>query len=228
MPSTIYSISEAILRRLKGGRPDAATGVDIREIKTAVVQNLNAMLKVGHYQGTMAGGETIPDGTMMATYLNVPVSTYQKNRATCLLPAIPIQLPMNMGLFEVRPSQKEIVDDSGYGEIVGNTDALIPMKAGDYNLALGSGLLNELGNFVGYWPVGSTVVFTKNLPLLDVDNVDIDMFVLDMSQIDDDMPLPIYPDYEEQCIETVFKKFMGNGFADPDIDNLTEKKTNSI
>lgn len=228
MPSTIFSISEQILRRLKGGRPDAATGVDIREIKAAVVQNLNGMLRIGHLQGTVAAGETIPDGAMLATYLNVPVSTYQKNKSACTLPAMPVSLPMGMGLFEIRPTQVEFTDENGYGELVGNTDAFIPTKPGEYNLALGAGLLNEMGSFIGYWQSGIQAIFTKNILVQGITAVDMDLVVMDLKTLSDFEPLPIYPDYEAACIEAVFKQFLNEGPADSDIDNLTEKKTNGV
>lgn len=221
MPATISLLADQVLRRLKSGRSDAATGITMEDLKRSVVQVLNGLLRIGHLQN-MQGGETIPDGIMMATYLNVPVSTYQKNMATCILPAIPVNLPNGMGLFEIKPSQVDIFDDNGYGNEVGNVEPFVPIKLGDYRLALGCRLITEYSGFIGFWPIGTRVVITKNLPLFDINAVDITMAVADFDQLDEDAPLPIYADYEEQVVDGVYKKFAGIPPAMPSIDNITE------
>jgi len=94
---------EQVMNRLNGGNSSAPSRTQPAYVMKLIEQVINRKLKLTHFNTQMAAGETIPDGCMIATYEKVPVERYQGNRARAFLPAIPISLPRNMGIFAVRP-----------------------------------------------------------------------------------------------------------------------------
>lgn len=65
-------------------------------------------------------------------------------------------------------------------------------------------MLGELSGLIGYEVFGSTVVFTKNLPGMNVNNVFIRLVGVDLNSVDDYTILPISSDMEAQIVQTVF------------------------
>lgn len=101
--TTKFLIAEQISVLLKGGDRSASTTMEMPVIIKLVEQLINQSLKVDYFNTHLAAGETIPDGLVLANYEKIAVEVYKKNYSRAKLPAIPISLPRNMGVFAVQP-----------------------------------------------------------------------------------------------------------------------------
>lgn len=108
MPSTKQILAEQVLNLLKGGNPGAASTIKLFDIKKAVEQQINQLLKAQQFSVNMPSGETIPDGLTILTYDSVPVERYKNILSRAKLPAMPVMLPRNMGVFHVSPAIQEL------------------------------------------------------------------------------------------------------------------------
>ena len=158
----------------------------------------------------MAGGETIPAGTMLARYgegaTKIRATTAGKVcRVT--LPAMPINLPRNMGIFHVGPISDP---DCEY----------IPMQAGQQGQVRKLVGMSTLLGQVGYWPVGNELFFTK-----DVSNEDllIILAIMDISKYDNYQQLPITEDMELEVIEAAVQMFLPRVEPNKIVDSQTSK-----
>lgn len=210
--STKRRIAEQVLRRISGGDPSAGSRVDIREIVVALGQMLAKRLQLSHFDITMGQGETIPAGTMLARYGEGAVKIRAKaenNGKVCriTLPAMPINLPRNMGIFHVGPLSDP---DCGY----------IPMQAGQYGVVKKLVGMSTLLGQAGYWPVGRELFFSK-----DVSDVDllIILAVMDIDKYDDWAQLPISEDMEAEAIEALVQMFLPRVDANKIVDSQTSK-----
>lgn len=188
MATTKYKISEQILRMIEGD-PAISSRPHINDVMLLVEQVANQLLKVEMFKVNFPEGDTIPPNCMIATYDNIPVTAY-KDVCQCTLPAIPIALPRNMGVFEIF---KDL------------WCSYIPIQAGVYVTAKPH---NLLGDQVGYEVYGSQVVFTKNL-LPTVASVTIRLVVTDLSKLGNYDLLPVTADMELQIVDTVYKMLVG-------------------
>lgn len=193
---TKYLLAERIHRMLN---PNISAKMHINDVMLMVQSVANSILKMEVFKVNMPEGDTIPPNCMIATYENVPVTAY-KDVCQSKLPAIPVALPRNMGVYEI-------------------FDQLwcpyIPIPAGIYNVAKPH---NLLGSQTGYEVYGTQVIFTKNL-LPSVSSVNMRLVVSDLSTLGDYDLLPITPDMEVQIIDTVYKMLVGVPPADRQADN---------
>ncbi|MDA3614718.1 hypothetical protein [Polluticaenibacter yanchengensis] len=207
--ATKYSLAEQVLLRLKNGRPDMATGVDIRDIIEASEQVISEVLQMSHFQN-MQNGETIPAGTSLATYENIPVET-KSNRSVAKIPVVPMYLPRNMGVFAVY--------------LDGKYDCpAIPLQTGQWNLIKCQGLINGLAGNTGYELYGREILFTHDIKKGGVDKVTLLLAVTDLSKISDFEPLPLPKNYEAGVADRLFEIFVNTGIADNNIDVTNENK----
>src|SRR5438874_13418677 len=103
MPSTKYKIAEQVKFMLEAGSNKQSAKFKMDDIMELAGQVINKLLRTTHFAVTMQQDgqkNRIPDGAMMATYENIPVTTYH-GRSRDILPAVPIQLPKDVGLFQV-------------------------------------------------------------------------------------------------------------------------------
>jgi len=100
MPTSKRKLAEQVLYRLYGGVNTSSSPVQIEDVYEAINQKINALIKAEVFSVTLASGDTIPEGLMTATYENIPVVPYGK-RSKAILPAMPVRLPRNMGVFEI-------------------------------------------------------------------------------------------------------------------------------
>jgi hypothetical protein len=182
--------SDQVLYRLYGGNPDSAAPVQEQDVQKALEQKINSKFRVRQLEN-MQMGETIPDGLCFATYTGVAV-TADGDRSKSVLPVMPISLPRNMGVFDIRY----------------NDNSFIPLQVGQRSLLKTDTLLNNLLNQVGYEPKGKTVYYTQNIALLGWTTVDMDLIVSDLSVLSDTDPLPIPASYEEELINELVAQFI--------------------
>jgi hypothetical protein len=206
MGSTKRLIGEQVLYRLYGGTNNSTNPVHLEDVYKALEQKLNAKFKVHQFDTNIAGGEIIPNGICLATYESVTVtSDGDKSKAT--LPIVPIAIPRNMGIFSVYTNEIEF----------------IPLQAGQERLLRTDELLNDLMAQIGYTPKGKTIYFTKDLTLLGITSVSMDLTVFDMSQYSVTDVLPMPADMEEEIVNELVLQFspvqpevgLNSTFAEP-------------
>lgn len=209
---TLYRISEEIMRIIAGGNPAIASKVHINEVKIAVGQVANALLKTEYLQVNLPTGEVIPDGCMTGLYENCLVTKWG-NKSRAQLPITPIKLPRGMGVWSVFPPGDP---DSEY----------IPLQWGQAGLLQSQPLINDLLGQIGYnAPGDGTVVFTKDLTLPNIPvYVSMRLVVMDISQYGDYDILPLLPEMEFQIKQEVVKMYLGEPVADKLVDPSTKEQ----
>lgn len=93
-----------IQQKLNGGSVPSAVKYEPEMIMAFIQQAVNRKLKLEHLSVQLPSGETIPDGLVLATYDNIPVSRYKDTLSRAQLPAIPVNLIRNMGIYFVGPA----------------------------------------------------------------------------------------------------------------------------
>lgn len=205
MATSRMKISEQCLLWLNGGRLPDAANVHIYEIRELVNQIGNKLLKL-QFVENMNLGENIPNGLAIAEYNNMPIVKYN-NVSKSVLPAYPIKLPMNMGLYEIFAT----------GDV---TSTFIPLQQGDIAMLASMPLLNAIFPYTGYELRGMNVVYSKDLTNNGQSSptVTIRLVVLDFSQYGDTDILPIDASQEYDIITEVCK-FYG---AEPPPDKIDD------
>lgn len=213
MATTIYRLSEEIVKMLSGGKIPVATGVSINEIKIAVGQVANSLLKTDYFQVNTRWGEMIPNGASIGYYPDVSVERW-KNKSRAKLPIRPIKLPREMGIYAIFPS--------------GESDKeFIPLQMGQWSLLQSQPLLNNLLGQVGWESYGEYVLFTKDITVPG-ENVTVDMrlVILDISLYGDYDILPILPEMEWQIKQEVVKMYGGEPIPDKTVDPSVNEQKN--
>jgi hypothetical protein len=205
--STKRSLAEQVLRNLTGGNPSAGSRWDLREIEMAIGQNISSKLKVSHFQETMVAGETIPEGLKIAVYDDNIVPVPYKGKSKVTLPAIPVSLPRNMGIFHVGPK-----DDPHCG--------YIPLMTGQYaQVSKLVGMSDMLGQ-VSYEPREKELLFSKDISGTELMIL---LVIMDINKYDEFSPLPIPQDMENQVVLEVTEAFMGRGEPNKIVESNTAK-----
>ncbi len=192
MATTIFRLSEECLRIIYGGNIPVAGKVDIEEVKISCGQVINSLLKVDYLQINGKLGETIPNGTVLGLYEDIPVTQW-RGKSVAKLPIKPIKLPRNMGCWSVFPSDQPDRE-------------FIPVQMGQFSLLQSQPLLSNLLNQTGYSVYGDQVLFTKDLTTADPNNpllVSMRLAIMDISQYGDYDPLPLLPEHEWQVKQQV-------------------------
>ena len=190
MASTKKKISEQVQRLIKGN-PIISARVHINDIKLLVEQVANQLLKADYFAVNVPDGDTIPNNCMVFAYDNVPVNTYKTTKSIATLPSIPISLPRNMGVLHV--SKTDAIDEP-----------FIPIPTSLYGIVKPQALLGDLSGLIGYEVVAGNIVFTKNLPSLNINSVFIRLVGIDLAQISDYGMLPLSADMEAQVVQSVY------------------------
>jgi len=191
MSTTKYKISEQIQRLLKGN-PSISARVHMNDIMLLVEQVSNQLLKADYFQVNLPEGDTIPNNCMVFSYDNVAVATYKSTLSKATLPAMPINLPRNMGVLHV----------SKTNEI---NNPFIPIPSSTFGIISPVALLGDLSGLIGYEVVGKDVIFTQNLPALGVTSVYMRLVGIDLSQLGNYDLLPLSADQEAAVVSAVYK-----------------------
>ncbi len=220
MATTLYRISEEILKMLSGGDIQASSNIDINEIKLSVCQVANQLLKIEHFTVNEKSGEKIDNGGVLGLYEGIEV-TSSNGKSKCTLPCKPIKLPRNMGVFGVYP---KYTTDGNYEY----DKEFIPLQMGQAALIKSQPLINDLLGQVGYECFGLDLIFTKDIKQLFPDVVlAMRLAILDFSQYDDWDILPLLPEQEWQIKQEVIKLYSTVGTADMLVDATTKQQQNT-
>lgn len=209
---TKKQISDTVLYKLAGGVPDSGFPVDERDIWSSMEDIINKMLKAQQFSVNLPSGGTIPENLLLATYEDVAVTRTSNERSKCTLPVIPVSLPRNAGINEIRPVLNLV--DSG-DRMLGNP--IIPVQAGQTFLLQADKLLNDLLGQWSYEVNGKTIIFSKDLTTYDISKVDMKLVVFSIADytINQDLPLPA--DWVSDITDTLVQEFAPvvaeNGFV---------------
>lgn len=190
--TTLAKISEQI-KLLNFGHYQTGQGPHLEELKLLVAQAINSLFKTEKIKEISGLGDFNPSGLLIVTFDDQPVYEY-KDRSAVKLPVHPINLPMDMGVWYVAPSND--IDNF-----------FVPMISGQAGLTKTVKLLNNYENRIPYERVGDELIFPKNILSggTPIEKVMIRELVSDVSQLDEYDPLPIPPDMELPVIDTVLK-----------------------
>lgn len=168
-------------------REDLKPKIERRQVNLLVDQCANTLLGLQMQQETRIGVVDVPT-CMIATYTGITAT--QTTPYTAVLPAFPIQLPLDMGVWAVRSS-------AGL--------AYIPIKTDFWDLvgSLDEGLLEDQ---VGFYVRGKTVTFTR----IPTATVDMELLIVDPALLGPYDPYPIPADMESKIVDMVVQKLKLN------------------
>lgn len=165
--------------------------IDAREMALLVRQSINKVLKLQVSESFKAGQVDIPKCSLIE-YTCAVTSDTVNNRSSITLPAIPLTLPLDMGIWSIAATSAAMTP-------------YIPLPAQDVIVFQGTNV-SALEQQVGYYIQGKKVYFTKDITLSangTITSVIVNLLVSDFSQIGDTDLLPISPEVESAVIEDV-------------------------
>lgn len=205
---TLYLIAERILRLYAGGTPTVDSGIKIGDVKHMVVDVINRLLKIETI--TMPDNQGHPTNLMLATYENISVDLDSNGETSSItLPAYPISLPLNAGVWQVAPHRSSL---SVHAEF-------IPLQFGQFALIKDFSPLVVDGRILGnrtYEVMGNKLRFPVNIRPY-TENITVRLVVSDIATLGDFDLLPLPTDYvNEVIIETL--KLLG---VVPPVEDVT-------
>lgn len=167
---------ETVSALLEGGNPSAAQKFEPRMVQAFIQQAVNRKLKTEYLSVTLPGDETIPEGLVIACYDQVGVGSY-KGLSRAKLPASPVSLRRNMGVYFVGPAVAgnitpvpvpvtSITIQAVIGQtlvVVGTTQMVIGVAAGSTTVTC-----NSFANVAD----SSFTVIRGNVPIPSIDPLD--------------------------------------------------------
>jgi len=188
-------LTESILRILKGGNIRSSSNILEQDIHASIGRHINALLKMEAVNLTYPFGTSIPTHHMIATYEDVPVVNGDCDRSSAILPATPVALPMQIGVWRISNC---------------DCDFFIPLEPGMLNVASGvnhTAMSAMLGSeLIAYEVSGNKVTFNRNSDALG-GTVKIQLLTTDIASLDDYALLPIPPDMEAMIVNLVVRDF---------------------
>lgn len=188
--TTKKKIAEQI-QRLIAGNPIISARIHINDVILAVEQVANQLLKADYFATNIPEGDTVPNNCMVFSYDNVPVTTYKTTFSKATLPSMPINLPRNMGVLHV--SKIDAIEEP-----------FVPIPTSMYGIVKPQDLLGELSGLIGYEVVGKDIIFTKNLPAMNVNSVYIRLVGVDIASLSIYETLPLSSDLEAQVVQAAY------------------------
>ncbi len=160
------------------------------EIRHYIAQATNEILAIEPRQQSKVGTVDIPH-SLIATYTGVTVATASAI-SSVTLPATPMPLPHNMGVWAVYPEQGT------------NKGAYIPIDSGMWDLigGLDEGLLE---NQIGWLAENKRIIFTKDLSAqtTPITSVKVKLLIFDLAQYLTTDNWPVGAGMEMQIVERV-------------------------
>lgn len=186
--------------------------IDLREIKLLLVQSINKILKLQVSESFKAGQVDVPKCNLLE-YTCAVTSDAGNNRSYITLPAIPLTLPLDMGIWSIAATNAALTP-------------YIPIPAQDIIVFQGTNV-SALEQQVGYYIQGKKIYFTKDITLSangSVTSVIVNLLVSDFSQIGDTDLLPISPEVESLVIEDVLTAISGGKVAQVELQSQQSKQ----
>lgn len=193
MATTKFILSEQVQRIYSRfiDKNNVGDVIDLREIILLVNQSLNKVLKLQVAESFKAGTVDVPKCGIVE-YTCAVTSQPGNSRAFITLPVIPMNLPMDMGIWTIAATNAAMTP-------------YIPIPAQDVIVFQGTNL-SALEQQVGYYMQGKRVFFTKDITLPangSITSVLVNLLVADFSTQGDNDLLLISPEVESLIIEDV-------------------------
>jgi hypothetical protein len=193
MATTKYILNEQVQRIYSRfiDKNNVSDVLDLREIALLVNQSINKILKLQVAESFKAGLVDVPKCNLLEYTCAVSVDSVS-SRAYITLPAIPLTLPFDMGVWSIAASAAPL-------------NPYIPIPAQDALVFQGANI-SALEQQVGYYIQGKRIYFTKNITLAAnglITSVKVNLLVADFTQLTDTDLLPISPEVETMVIEDV-------------------------
>jgi len=192
---TIGILAERIHRIYSGGIPSLDGGIKMADIKHLVIDNINSLLKVEMISLNKQEGDNYPTNLMIATYEDIDVVAFNTVQSRAELPAIPVSLPLGMGVWSVAPDTQTTTAHDVFVPLQTSQWSLIK----DFSPLVGSGKV--LGNYV-YTLDGKYITFPTDIHVA-MPKIVIKLVILDISTLGDFDLLPMPADYSDQVIKNV-------------------------
>jgi hypothetical protein len=204
-------LMEQVRSLLNGGDPSIAAKYEPRIILSHLQSAINKRLKAEYFGVTAPGGDTIPDGLILASYDNVEVEAY-KDRSRAQLPAMPVKLPRNMGVYHV-----SLTNDLD--------NPMIPLGSGQFAYVAAQNLINELLGQVGYEIADGWVIFAEDLTArtVPVTAVFMRLVVADFDHYADYDMLPMSADMAADVVTEVAQMLLQTPEPDKRVDSTTNQ-----
>lgn len=171
-------------------RDDISPTLHRREARLYVIQSINQILKIQYLEAFKEGHVEVPRSSI-ATYENIPVITdpNASGYAILTLPAFPIRLPMDLGVYEIHQSGQPL-------------NAYIPIVGMDHQL-FAENPAAVLEGHVGYYVDGKIVRFTENITagLAPVTQVTVKLLIQNLDKITEDELLPLSADQHAEVVK---------------------------
>jgi hypothetical protein len=211
MATTLGKITEQVQRIINGGEIQADNLITFDEIKTIVCQICNKILKMERFSVNMPEGDFGVPHAAIATYDGVAVTAY-KNTAQSKLPAFPISLPKNMGVWSIAP-----VDDP--------YNLFIPIPSGTFGLMKKIDFESTLLGNIGYEVDGQNVIYVSDIRSapLSITAVTIKLLVTNINNLGDYDILPIPSDMEYDVITQAVQLLTAYQPSDDSLNNNSKK-----
>jgi ribosomal protein L20A (L18A) len=214
--ATLYSISESVRALIEGSDVASKPKFTMQEVKIAAIQVINSTIKTQHLTEEMSGGEAIPDGTVLAEYDNVAVEIY-KNVSRATLPAMPVKMPLNIGIFHVGKTDDII-------------EGFIPYEVGQLQMLGEEAIISDVLGQIAYEPRGKYLIFNKDITAGDDDTAINEVYMLlavkNLSLYTDWEMLPISASMESTVIQQTFEWLMGQQATNKKVDVINKQEGN--
>lgn len=169
--------------------------IDVRELILLVEQAINKVLKLQVAESFSAGEVEVPRCNLIEYSCSVTADP-ANSRAYITLPAIPLTLPLDMGVWSITAPNNPFYP---YIPIPSQDVLVFGTMAGGTNLSF-------LEGQVGYYVQGKKVYFNKNITTSEngsISTVTVTLLVSDFSQFTENEMLPISPEVESSVIAEV-------------------------
>jgi hypothetical protein len=191
---------------------NVSDAIDLREIKLLVNQSINKVLKLQVAESFKAGLVDVPKCNLIE-YTCAVTSDSGNSRAYITLPAIPITLPMDMGIWSIAAPTAAM-------------NPYIPIPAQDVLVFQGTNV-SALEQQIGYYVQGKLVYFTKDITLSangSITSVKVNLLVSDFSVINDNDLLPISPEVETTIMEDVLNTLGAGKISQSELQTQQSKQ----
>ena len=191
-------LAEQINRIINGGFPSDRSRVGMNEIKLAIADVCNALLKaeILNVAFNFDGGSVI-EGSAIATYENVSVERGVRYgnliTATAKMPATPMMMPDQMGVFAVYPSGMPHLE-------------YYYIPSGMFNLWVDNKMVSNFQRRFFTWDSKKITIF-DDVRGLGFDTIDVKMVIAPLEGADDNEPLPIPADFRDKIVVAVVSRF---------------------
>jgi len=183
--------------------------IDIREVTFIVEQSINKVLKLQVADSFKAGMYDVPRCNLIE-YTCAVASDSTNSRSSITLPAIPLTLPMDMGIWSI-------------AALTAARTPYIPIPAQDVlvfgNVSDGTNL-SYLEGQIGYYVQGKLVYFTKDITLAGnglITSVKVNLLVSDFSVLNGNDLLPISPEVESAVISDALQTISNGKVAQAEL-----------